>query len=133
MDEFSRNRFESPPGKLKFRKNIWMSFPGFDNKGQSSLASLFLGFIENACNGNSRSTHLTQAYGHQWAFLIKCYSKRSIENEWVSFKLVTNIGKAVKTLSCLKDSVYLTTYFQRNDRSLFNFTALRRKLIIFET
>ena len=34
MDEFSRNRSESPSGKLKFWKNIWMSFPGFANKGQ---------------------------------------------------------------------------------------------------
>ena len=29
MDEFSRNRPASPLGKLKFRKNIWMCFPGF--------------------------------------------------------------------------------------------------------
>ena len=29
MDEFSRNRSASPLGKLKFRKNIWVSFPGF--------------------------------------------------------------------------------------------------------
>ena len=99
MDEFSRNRFESPPRKLKFWKNIWTSFPGFDNKGQGSLARLLLGFIENVCNGNSRSTHLTQAYGHQWAFLIECYSKRSIENEWVSFKSVTNIDITFKSLS----------------------------------
>ena len=96
MDEFSRNRSESPARKLKFWKNIWMSFPGFDNKG---LARLLLGFIENACHGNSRSTHLTQAYGHQWAFLIECYSKRSIENEWVSFKSVTNIDITFKSLS----------------------------------
>ena len=33
LDDFSRNRSESPPGKLKFWKNNWMSFPGFSNKG----------------------------------------------------------------------------------------------------
>ena len=27
----------SHPGKLKFRKNFWMTFPGFDNKGQEIL------------------------------------------------------------------------------------------------
>ena len=32
MDEFSRNRSESPPGKLIFL-NIWMSFPEFAKKG----------------------------------------------------------------------------------------------------
>ena len=30
LDEFIRN---SHPGKLKFQKNFWMSFPGFANKG----------------------------------------------------------------------------------------------------
>jgi len=29
MDEFSRKRSESPLGKLKLWKNLWMSFPGF--------------------------------------------------------------------------------------------------------
>jgi len=33
LDEFARKRSESPLGKLKFRKNIWMSFPGFAIKG----------------------------------------------------------------------------------------------------
>ena len=33
LDEFSRNWSESPPGKLKFRKNIWMSFPELAFKG----------------------------------------------------------------------------------------------------
>ena len=33
LDEFSRNRCVSRPGKLKFRENFWMSFPGFANKG----------------------------------------------------------------------------------------------------
>jgi len=32
MDEFSRNLTDSPPGKLKFWKYIWMIFPGFFNK-----------------------------------------------------------------------------------------------------
>ena len=33
MAEFSRNPSVSHPGKMKFRKNFWMSFPGFANKG----------------------------------------------------------------------------------------------------
>ena len=33
LDEFPRNLSVSHPGKLKFRKNFWMSFPGFANKG----------------------------------------------------------------------------------------------------
>ena len=33
MDEFSRNRSVSRSGKLKFRENFWMSFPGSANKG----------------------------------------------------------------------------------------------------
>ena len=33
LDEFSGNLFVSHPGKLKFRKNFWMSFQGFANKG----------------------------------------------------------------------------------------------------
>ena len=37
MDEFSRNRSSSCPGKLKFRKNFWMSLPGFANKGWGCL------------------------------------------------------------------------------------------------
>ena len=32
-DEFSRNPSMSHPGKLKFHKNFWMSFPRFANKG----------------------------------------------------------------------------------------------------
>ena len=33
MDEFSRNQSQSPPGKLKFWENIWMSFPEFADMG----------------------------------------------------------------------------------------------------
>ena len=33
LDEFSRSPSVSHLGKLKFRKNFWMSFPGFANKG----------------------------------------------------------------------------------------------------
>ena len=33
LDDFSKNRSESPLGKLKFWKNIWMSFLGFTHKG----------------------------------------------------------------------------------------------------
>ena len=33
LDEFSRNRSVSHPEKLKCRKNFWMGFPGFANKG----------------------------------------------------------------------------------------------------
>ena len=33
MDEFSRNRSASWPEKPKFRKILWMSFPGFGSKG----------------------------------------------------------------------------------------------------
>ena len=32
MDKFSRNWTESPPGKLKFQKNIRLSCPGFAKK-----------------------------------------------------------------------------------------------------
>ena len=33
LDEFSRNTSVSHPGKLKFRKNFWIGFPGFADKG----------------------------------------------------------------------------------------------------
>ena len=32
LDEFSRNLSVLHPGKLKFRKNFWMTFPGLGNK-----------------------------------------------------------------------------------------------------
>ena len=34
MDEHSRNRSQSPSGKLKFLKNNWMSFPELVNKSE---------------------------------------------------------------------------------------------------
>ena len=33
LDKFSKNQSVSQPGKLIFRKNFWMCFPGFANKG----------------------------------------------------------------------------------------------------